>query len=135
MSQRIKTLLVKYGSCVVFVAAMLAWFLSRVDWEKDGMDMILRMVCDGLTVSGVLLLCVGGLIWASNEGALDGIGYALKTPAYMFVPFGSNRKHMRYGEYVEKRREKKVKGYGFLLISGGITTGLSLIVLAVYSFL
>lgn len=134
MSNSTKTRLIKYGSCALFVGAMLAWFLSRVNWGKDSWDVIMRMACDGLTVSGVLLLCVGGLIWATNEGALDGIGYAMRAGMNMFIPGGS-RKHIRYGDYVEERKGKRVKGYGFLLISGGITTGLALIMLAVYSFL
>ena len=135
MSELTKKRLVKYGASFAFVAAMVAWFLSRVDWNKDGWDVILRMACDGFTVSGVLLLCVGGLVWASNEGALDGLGYALRTTAYMFIPFGSNRQHLRYSDYVAKRREKKVQGYGFLLISGGITLGLALIALVAYSLI
>lgn len=134
MSNSTKTRLIKYGSSFAFVAAMLAWFLSRVNWGTDGWDVILRMACDGLTVSGVLLLCVGALIWATNEGALDGISYAMRTGLHMFIP-GAGRKHIRYGDYVQERKGKRVKGYGFLLISGGITTGLALILLAVYSFL
>ena len=134
MSDHVKKGLIRYGSCVLFVAAMLAWFLCRVDWNTGDWKLILRMACDGLTVSGILLLCVGGLIWATNEGALDGIGYALKSTAHMFVPAGS-RKHERYSEYVEKRKEKRVKGYGFLLISGGITLGLAVILLIIHSLM
>ena len=135
MSDRVKKGLIQYGCCFGFVAAMVAWFVSRVNWGTDSWEFAMRMICDGLTVPGVLLMCVAGLIWASNEGALDGIGYALRTTAYMFVPFGSNRKHVRYAEYVEKRKEKKVKGYGFLLISGGITMGLALIAGIIYSLI
>ncbi len=134
MSDHVKKGLIRYGSCALFVAAMLAWFLCRVDWSAGDWKLILRMACDGLTVSGILLLCVGGLIWATNEGALDGIGYALKSTAYMFVP-GGGRKHERYSEYVEKRKEKRVKGYGFLLISGGITLGLAVILLIIHSLM
>ncbi|MBO7222070.1 MAG: DUF3899 domain-containing protein [Clostridia bacterium] len=36
---------------------------------------VVRYVCDGFFVAGVVYICIGGLIWASAKGAFDGIGY------------------------------------------------------------
>ena len=132
MSDRTKQLLVKYGCCGLFVAVMLAIFLNRVDWGADGWDVILRMICDGLTVSGVLLLCAGALIWCTNEGAMDGIGYTLGRAVRMLIP-GAKHRHERYYDYVQRKREKRVKGYGFLLISGGVVMAAALVVMVLFN--
>ena len=131
MSDRVKSLLIKYGCSTLFVAVMAYAYIAVRDfagaktWEK------MVMICDALTVPGMLLLMVGALIWAANTGALDGITYAVGFAVRALIP-GGRHKDERYADYVERQREKRVKGYGFLLITGAVTIAASLLFLGLY---
>ena len=133
MSDRVKSLLIKYGSSTLFVAVMAYAYIAMRDfagaktWEK------MVMICDALTVPGMLLLMVGALIWVANTGALDGITYAVGFAVRALIP-GGRHKDERYADYVERQREKRVKGYGFLLITGGITMAVATVFLIAYRF-
>lgn len=133
MSDRVKSLLIKYGCSTLFVAVMAYSYIAARDfagaktWEK------MVMICDALTVPGMLLLMVGALIWAANTGALDGITYAVGFAFRALIP-GGRHKDERYADYVERQREKRVKGYGFLLITGGITMAVATVFLIAYRF-
>ena len=82
-----------------------------------------RILCDAFTIPGIMLLCVGAMIWVSNAGALDGLTYVFSYAIGALVPGG--RKHQKFLDYVEHRRENRVKGYGFLLISGAVTLAIA----------
>ena len=131
MSDRVKSLLIKYGCSTLFVAVMAYSYIAARDfagaktWEK------MVLICDALTVPGMLLLMVGALIWAANTGALDGITYAVGFAVRALIP-GGRHKDERYADYVERQREKRVKGYGFLLITGAVTIAATLLFLGLY---
>lgn len=133
MSDRVKSLLIKYGGSTLFVAVMAYAYIAMRDfagaelWEK------MVMICDALTIPGLLLLMVGALIWAANTGALDGITYAVSFAFRSLIP-GGRHKDERYADYVERQREKRVKGYGFLLITGGITMAVAIVFMIAYRF-
>lgn len=38
---------------------------------------VLQVLCDGFTVSGVLLLCFSGLVWSRNQGTFDMITFGV----------------------------------------------------------
>ena len=78
-----------------------------------------RVLCDGFTIPGLLCLCVGVLIWVSNDGFFYGLGYCLQVARNALLP-GGRRKTEKYYDYVERHRQKPVKGYGFLFLWGGI---------------
>ena len=159
MSERKKTRLIKYGSCALIVCLMASLYIySRYtsDWNTRFADRIgelptwwsrvafwfqcpgvpgavawFQWICDGLTLPSVSLLSAGLLIWVSNAGALDALGYAGRFVMQMFLPAGKKR-YGTYGDYVLERREKRIRGYGFLLISGAVSLGITLLMLALY---
>ncbi len=150
MSKRTKILLIKYGSCVLFVALCTGiYVLDRCagavpirQWQEfwaavaaagrnAGTTQWLHWFCDGLTLPSVLLLSAGAMLWISNAGVFDLLGYTLQNLLRLFT--SSDRKSFgTYGDYVEEKKEKRLQGYGFLLISGAISMGVTILLLVLY---
>ncbi len=131
MSKQIKVLLIKYGSCAVFVGLLAYAYIALRDFAGAELVDQYRMLCDAFTVPGILLLMFGAMIWSLNTGALDGITYAVTFAFRSLIPGGRYRDE-KYADYVERQREKRVKGYGFLLISGGAAMAVALIFMALF---
>ena len=120
MSKQSKVRLIKYGCCALFVGLMAYTYIALRDFAGATMLVKYQMLCDAFTIPGLLLVMVGALIWIGNMGALDGVAYAVSFAIRSLIP-GARYKDERYGDYVARKRENKVRGYGFLLISGCIT--------------
>ena len=130
MSDKAKTRLVKYGVCAAFTAVMV-WLYLWLRETPDGFVLWMRVLCDAFTMPAVILLCVGGLVWASNEGALDGVGYLVSYMTKALIP-GKRKEIEKYADYVERKREKRGGGFGFLLISGAVVLAIALVFLALF---
>lgn len=91
-----------------------------------------RILGDAFFIPGFILICVGGLMFASASGALDGIGYALHCVGCTLIPGRRLYKYKTYGDYIESKQENRVKGYGFLFISGLITLAISVVFLILF---
>lgn len=128
--------LIKYcvsaGLCVLFV-----WiYLSNYELEYGAFAqqtklVQLRLLCDCFTIPGLLMLLSGLLMTVANEGALDGLGYLGHYMYHMFIP-GMRGSTKRYGDYVASKREKRVRGFGFLYVIGGICMAFALVFYAMY---
>ena len=120
MRDKTKAEILKYVICALFTGLMVWGFLAlREDLQTLPLVERYRILCDAFTVPGVLLLCVGGLSWASSHGALDGLGYVLHVTVKGLIP-GKRSEILRYKDYVEERRDKESIGFSFLLISGAV---------------
>jgi hypothetical protein len=128
----LKARLTKYGLCALFVAVMAYFYLLSRGFAGAGNRERYQLLCDALTVPGVLLVCAGALVWVSNLGALDGIFYGLRLAFRALIPGKRLQKEENYQDFVAGRQEKRVKGYGFLLITGAVTIAASLIFLGLY---
>lgn len=127
----VKSLLIRYGVSAVIVTALLFLILSLNGyWNLTEPQDKLRVLCDAFSLPGILLVLMSGLIFASNAGALDGLLYGLRVSVERILPFLPH-KHVRYRDYLQKRREKKVKGYSFIFFTGAafLTVGLVLLVI------
>ena len=119
MKPSTKKKLIQYG-CTVLVSLLLSYltfsvygtekFLAGAAVEKY------RILCDVFSVPGVMLIMTGFLVMVSNEGAFEGIGYAVKYAAKMLIP--GPKKMEKYYDYLQRRRGKKIQGYGFLFVTG-----------------
>lgn len=96
---------------------------SLVEWY--------RWISDGLTLPSVTLLSAGLLIWVSNAGALDLLGYSGRFMLQLFLP-ANKKRYGTYGDYVAEKQEKRIKGYGFLLISGAISLAVTFVFIALF---
>ena len=131
MSKRVKVLLAKYGGSAVFVGFMAWLYVSLRDFDGAKLVDKYRMLSDAFAVPGMLLLMFGCLIWISNLGALDGLAYAVSFAIRSLIPGGRN-KDEKYGDYVERKREKRIKGYGFLFLSGGMTMAVAVVLMILF---
>lgn len=91
---------------------------------------VLRCLCDGFFVAAALLLGIGGLRAARNQGTFDVAGFGLRSVIGMALPVLHWEK-----ETMEQYRERKAaerKSSVSLLLAGAVYLVLSLIALAVY---
>ena len=135
MSSKLKKNLIKYGvSAVLSLGLAFFYVYVRVDFSNPGATARMewyRILCDAFTIPGLILLMLGCLMSLSNAGAMDGLGYVVVNGLKMLIPGGA-MKMERYKEYLERRRENRVKGYGFLYVVGAGCMIVSLIFMALF---
>ena len=74
---------------------------------------------DAFTIPAVVMLMLGLLVWVSTTGSFDMLGYGLKRAKDAFIPSASYT-HEQFYDYKMRKNEKRIKGYSFMFISGGI---------------
>lgn len=115
-----------------FLVATTFFFLTislRDIYSTTDQQEIYRTLSDGFAIPGVFFLCVGVLVWLSNQNAFDGIGYAVKHLFTMLIPLFP-KKHETYQEFRESRN--RVSGFGFLFIVGGLFLLLAIIFMLLF---
>lgn len=117
MSEKVKANLIKYGVSIVVGLLMSYAYIALRDLSVEPLVDKYRILCDAFTVPGMLLILSGAMLSISNAGALDGVGYLIKQGFGMLIP-GKGLGMEKYGDYIERRRKNKIKGYGFLYIVG-----------------
>ncbi len=132
MKSKLASLLTKYLSCALFVWLLVWAYLSLRELPQTINAEYYLMLCDAFTIPGMLLILVGGLVWASNLGALNGLAYVVTLAVRSLIPGKRIDRDKTYSEYVEMKEEKRVRGYGFLFISGGVTMAIALVFMALY---
>lgn len=79
----------------------------------------MRAVCDGFSVTALLFLSVGTLLWASSTGFFDALAYAARKGAHALVPGLVHDGLGGFYEYrQERQRERKPKGGNAMLLAG-----------------
>ena len=128
-----RAILLKVGiSTLVSLLLTLVVLATHGFWQAEVPVERYRLLCDGFFVPGVLLVCAGALIFISNFGIFNGISYAARYVARMFVPW-SGKRDESYGDYVSRRAEKgSITGYGFLFWVGGVFLAVSLVFLLLF---
>ncbi|MBE5802783.1 MAG: DUF3899 domain-containing protein [Clostridiales bacterium] len=117
--KRMGSFLLKYGITAA-VGGLLTWLTLDLHGFSSALPKLeqYRLLCDAFTIPGIILVMVGFLVMISNAGNFLGLGYAAKHAVKMLIPFG-NKKDERYYDYYQRKQEQgKVKGYGFIFITG-----------------
>ena len=108
------------------VGGAVAWWYGTSRWMED-MALVeqYRVLCDAFSIPGIMMVLFALLFSLNNLGALDTIAYLMSFLPRMIAPaaFGEPEKLI---DYVERRREKRTKGYGFLYIVGFIFLGIAI---------
>ena len=135
MISPLKKNLLKYGITVPLALGLAFFYIYvRVDFANPEATPLLewyRIVCDGFTIPGLILLMLGCLMSLSNIGAMDGLGYVVSIAVKMLLP-GGGLKMERYKEYLDRRRANRVRGYGFLYIVGAGCMAVALIFMVLF---
>lgn len=118
--------IIRYAVCL---AAGLLFVLAVVSIEniyaQTQAKEVMRILSDGFFVSGICFAGVGLLIFASNGGAFDILGYGFRMVFEVFRRDLSKRKYKDYYEYRKAKREKP-RSVAYVLI-----VGIALILIAV----
>lgn len=95
-------------------------------FEAEGGADRVMIICDGFTVTALLFLPVGILIWIATTGFFDIFGYAFQKGAHALIPGLVRDNYTGFYEYkLEKQEKRKTKkgeksmifvGAGFLLV-------------------
>ena len=131
MSNKLKTNLIKYGITLGIGLALTAWYVIPRDiFQLDAVQMY-RVLCDGFFLPGIFMIFIGLMFVMNNLGALDAISYILKYGVHALFPvaFGEMEPYL---DYVEARRENRVKGYGHLYLVGGLFMAVSVVFLVLF---
>lgn len=119
MRGNMRKALVKYLSAA-FVCGALAWlYISSREFASAPRLEQYRMLSDAFLIPGLVTVLIGCLLLISNKGGLDGISFVLGRAARMLIP-GRKKKDEKYFDYVERKRENPLRGFGFLFVVGGI---------------
>lgn len=131
MSKEALSRLLKYGiTSLVAVGISLGYMFGEGITSAALVD-VYRILSDAFTLPALLCLFSGLMVWLSNEGALDAIGYIVSSVVRFLIPFGG-LKHEKYSDYVERQKEKRLSGYGFLFVIGLILLAASLVFMGLY---
>lgn len=109
------------GAVMSFLSA---WALGL--FSAESATEVMKALSDGCAISGVLLIGVGLLVFASNAGMFSIVSYGAIMFVNAFRRDVSKRKYKTYYDYTEAKKDKKKK-FSHLLL-----TGLAFVVLAVF---
>lgn len=117
----------------VAVGLVIAFFalLARDIFHLAATVDIMKAFCDAFFVSGVLLTCIGGLVFVSNGGVFDMLAYGVRTFFTAFKRNVTDRKYKDFYEYREAKKGKK-RSFAFLLVVGIAYIAVSMVFLALY---
>jgi len=131
VSRELRSILARYVSCII-IGALCVWgMIAAKDYGAADKLERYKILCDAFTVPGLLMSMFGGLLWASNEGALDGVSWAMQNLVKTLIP-GLAGTRESYGDYVERKRGGKLKGFGFILQVGLVFLAVAVVFLILF---
>ena len=131
MTRQQRTRLMKYGiSTVLTAAAVIYYAASRNVFQLEKLEMY-RVLCDAFTLPGFFVMLFGLMMLMNELGALDTLAYFGHYLLHTFLPvaFGEGQSYL---DFMEERRSKRTKGYGFLFIVGGAFTLVGVVFLILF---
>ena len=96
---------------------------------------VIRSLCDGFFVAGMLVMGISGLMFAGNEGVFDIFGFGIshlfttRWPGLSTMP--DDHRKEKYVDYKARKRKNPSKPLPVLL-AGAIYMVLAVLMLAVY---
>ena len=132
----------KRGVIARYFAAFLmgggiTWFILKANAYPTVEDLAdrYRILSNAFTSPGVILLVVGALVWVSTTGALDMYSYAVGGLFRRFIPgarLTNPAEKETFYDYTQRKKEKRIRGYGFLFVTGGIFTAVGIVFLILF---
>ena len=133
MSNRTKVNLAKYGITSVIALAMIWVYCSSRDLFQQPIMERWRILCDAFTIPGLCYVMTGFLLMIANEGFFDMLSYACSKAVGVFLPGrGFSDDGETYYDYVQRKRENRRMGFGFLFVVGCILMAFALLFLMLF---
>ena len=115
MKKRILEYSITFG--VASLLAFIIAILSGVFKYKEAFR-IYAAICDGLFISGILVLAVGGLLFIHNCGFFDIFAYGFMRFIALFKRNPRENKYETFYDFSVARAEKPKVEFGYFLIIG-----------------
>lgn len=112
--------------------AVIVWLAEGL-FSAETVQDVFRILSDGFFVAGFLFLGLGGLTWAKNGGALDGLGYTMKI-AIARVRADYDDARVTFAQYREER-EKKSSSPRSAVFAGLVHMAFAVILTMIYNHL
>ena len=124
-----KRTLLLYGITTLIAGAICLIIASiRGVFTVNDSNTVIHYLVDSAFTVGVIIFCLGLLVFVSNLGAFSMLRYGIYRFATLFRHDPAKIKFRTYYDYVQATKEKNTP-YGFLLIVGGLYIVISLILL------
>ena len=123
----------KYLSGFLAGAVLVALCMLNFDFEGASQADIICCWSDAFSSTGVMMILIGLLIWVSNEGAFNGIGYALSVAFKGLIPGGRAKRMETYADYLDRKEQKRITGFGFLIIVGAVYLAVGLVFMVIFN--
>jgi len=126
-----------YKKIIIYVSISLSLtillFIVVGGFNYESIQELYSCLCDSFCVSGMLTLCASALIWVSNEGIFDGVGFTFSN----FFKLRSRSYELKketYSEYKDRKhpKDKKISAIKELLITGLSLLAIGLVFLILY---
>lgn len=128
---RLKANLLKYGIGACVCGTMVWFYISQRDFANQSLMEQYRILCDAFTIPGLVAIMLGFLLAISNDGLFLGLTYSLNMAIRALIP-GGRWRIQKYADYVAERKGKKVTGFGFLFVLGGICMAAALVFMILF---
>ncbi len=118
MKQENQATLTKYAICFGIEAVIAFLVIWSKGFFTESIAVNVQILADAFFVAGILMTLFSGMLFISGEGALIGIGFALRNAFLAFVPMG-RAKQERYADYRERKlKQAKKQNDACILVTG-----------------
>ena len=127
-----KTKLLQYGitTLVVSLCSLLIMFTQGLFKATDSQT-IMKILTDAFFAPGIIAVCFGLLIVASNGGTFYIFSYGISSFMNLFKKDRSKMRYKTYYDYKEAMKDQQ-KPYGFILIVGLAFIAISMIFMIIW---
>ena len=130
MKENQRSILLNTAIGVVIAAVVVA-----IEWQYG--YSIPRLLTDGFFVAAVILLGLGGIIFAANGGTFDMMGYSMKSFLGIVIPgtrLGDPHDGESFLDYKERKAEKR-KSPTALLAAGCFHLAVSMLMMVIFNLM
>lgn len=102
------------------------------DFFTQSVAVNLQILADAFFTAGIVMTFFAGMMYISDEGALIGLGFVLKSVVLAFIPMGRSR-HERYIDYRERKLSAaKNHNNSHILVTGLIFVFIGTVLTAIW---
>ena len=107
----------------------------REIWKAEGVAGVLADLSDAFFVPGIVMLGIGVLIFAVNQGIFNGVAFGFKTIGRtLFASKNEKILEESFYEYNTRMKEKKIE-YKYLLLVGAVFAVIGILFSVIYVFI